>query len=307
MDAEVPAWRRLLVAVLGFLVVCFVAIALVGAVADLEPIDYVWSPGWLALSFALLVVGLVMHCEIWRRILQGIGGDLPVRSAYRTWSYSLLARYVPTQVLMPITRAALAAREGVPKATTITSFAYEFLLAVGAAATLSLSYLLTLPELEGNPLRYLVVLAPVGLFLCAHPRVVDLVATKMGARLGFEPAHVPLRPTRVLAVFAAYAASFVVLGLSIYALGRGIRPIGGLTFDVATSFAIGYVASFLAFFLPAGLGAREGAMAAALTTAMPSSVAFAVVAGSRIALTACELLFAVVSGWVARRASSETA
>lgn len=299
-NAEVPTWRRLVVAVVVFLVVCFVGVAIAGAAGDLKDIDYQWSPGWLVLSVALLVLGLTMHCEIWRRILIGIGGSIGWRAAWRTWSFSLLARYVPTQVLMPVTRAALAQREGVPRATTITSFAYEFLLAVGAAATMALGYLLTLPALEGSPFRWLIVLAPVGLFACAHPRVVDVVAARLGKQLGFEPSHTPLSPARVVLVFAAYAASFFVLGLSIYALARGLRPVGGLTFDIATSFAIGYVASFLAFFLPAGLGAREGAMAAALTTAMPSGVAIAVVAGSRIALTGVELLFAVVTGLIAR-------
>jgi hypothetical protein len=301
---RLPTPRRLLLAVVVFLVAVFVGYTLVARVADLKNVDAQPSVGWLVLSFVLLSAGVQLHAELWRRILADVGGGsrLRPRTAYRVWGVSLLARYVPTQLLMPITRVAMAEREAVPKSVTATSFAYEFLIGVGAAMALSLGYVLTLPQAQGTLQRLALILVPVVVLACVQPRVVDAVAERTGRRLGFEPAHVSLRPWHVAAYAFAYATSFVLLSVSIYAFARGIRPGTDLSAELLTSFPAAYVASFLAFFLPAGLGAREGAMAAVLSSAMPLSAAVAVTIGSRVLQTVVEVLFAGLWSLVCQRA-----
>jgi hypothetical protein len=298
-----PTTRRLLLAVVGFLVAVFVGYTLVARAADLKRIDTQPSVAWLTFSVLLLALGMQMHAELWRRILADVGGGKPMRphAAYRIWGVALLARYVPTQVLMPITRVALAEREGVARSVTATSFAYEFLIGVGVAMAMALGYVFSLPQAHGTPLRLALLMAPVILLASVQPRVVDAVAERTGRRLGFEPAHVSLRPWHVAAYAVAYAVSFVMLSFSIYAFARGIQPGTNLTVELLTSFPVAYVASFLGFFLPAGLGAREGAMAGVLSSAMPLSAAVAVTVGTRVVQTVVELVFA--GGWslVSRR------
>ena len=86
-----------------------------------------------------------------------------------------------------------------------------------------------------------------------------------------------------LVLFAlVYAVSFVLGGLAVYALARGLAPVGGLSWEVVTAYSVGYAASILAFFIPGGLGAREAAIATALSAAMPFRVALAVAIGSRL-------------------------
>jgi hypothetical protein len=283
-----------LVAVAGSLVAVFVGYALVSRIADLRHVDIQPAPGWLLLSLVLLSGGVQMNAELWRRILADVGGGtrLRPRTAYRVWGVSLLARYVPTQLLMPVTRVEMARREGVARSVTATSFAYEFLIGIGVAVAMSLGYLFSLPQVHGTPLRFGLVLAPVVLLGSVHPRVVDAVAERMGERLGFEPAHVSLRVGHIAGYALAYGASFLVLSLSVYAFARGIRPGIGLTAELLTTFPVGYAASLLVFFLPAGLGAREGAMAGVLSSAMPVSVAVAVTIGTRVTQTVVELAFA---------------
>jgi len=293
--------RTMAWALVGVLVLCFLGLSVISQVGDIKDFDWRFSPGWLAASIACLLIFQLMHAALWTGLVRATGGDLPLGAGVRIFSVSLLTRYVPTQILMAVTRLSMLASRGVPRSIAAASLAYEFPLAVGSSFALSVAFLIDLPELEHHEWRWLVLLAPVALLSLLHPRVVDAIESRLSARLKVESDHLTLPLVRLVPFVAGYVTSFAVAGLGVYAFARSVYPGAHLDLRVLTSYAIGYSAAVLAFFIPGGLGARDGATATALAAVMPSQVAIATAVGIRLAQTLIELAYAATTELLHRR------
>jgi glycosyltransferase 2 family protein len=294
--------RRIVVAVVAVLVVSFLAASIAAQVGDLKDFDWQFRPVWLVISLLLLIAFEGMHAILWTGLVRATGGELPLGPGTRIFSIALLTRYVPTQILMALTRLTMLSARGVPRSISAASLAYEFPLAVGSAFALSVAFLIDLPELRDHNARWLALAAPVVLLCAMHPRVVDALESRLSARLNVESEHLTLSLGKLAPFVAGYVASFVVAGLAVYAFARSIYPAADFDLRVLTSYAIGYSAAVLAFFIPGGLGARDGATATALAAVMPGSVAVAVAIGIRLAQTLVEIGYAGVSELLYRRA-----
>jgi len=301
LPPNLPSTRRVLVAVAASLAAIFLVAGVISSVAGLPEIAWDVRPGWIVLSFGLFFGAQLSHAELWRRVLRDAGGRVGPLPAQSIFAASLLTRYVPTQILMVVTRVGMSERESVPRSVALTSIVYEFALVVGTSIALSLGFLFSLERLEGSPLRFALLLAPVAILALLHPWVIDLLSNRLAPRLGARSAHRTIPVGRLLLYVAGYAASFAIFGLATAAFAHGIRPLDELTFSVLTAYAVAYASSVLAFLVPGGLGAREAAMASALTTAMPFSVALAAAIGVRVVQTVVELVTAGGTAWLVRR------
>jgi glycosyltransferase 2 family protein len=289
LDAGQRQRRRVAIAVVATLVTVFLAASIAAQLGDITRFDWTFEPLWLGLSLAALVAFYVIQALLWVWLVRAAGGALPARPGTRIFSLALLTRYVPTQILMAVTRVTMLGRRGVSRSVAIASLAYEFPLLVGSAFVLSVAFLIDLPALEGQPWRWAVLAAPALLLAALHPRVIGTLVDQVAARLGGASEHLAIPPRRLALFAVAYLASFVVAGLGVYAFARSIYPPAPLDLRVISSYAIGYSAAVLAFFIPGGLGARDGATATALAAVMPGRVAVAVAIGIRLAQTLIEL------------------
>jgi hypothetical protein len=296
--------RTMAWALVAVLVLCFLALSVVSQVGDIQDFDWRFSPGWLAASLVLLVAFQLMHAGLWTALVRATGGELPLGAGVRIFSISLLTRYVPTQILMAVTRLSMLAARGVPRSIAAASLAYEFPLVVGSSFALSVAFLIDLPELKHHEWRWLVLLAPVLLLSLLHPRVVDAIESRLSARLKVESGHLTLPIARLVPFVVGYVASFAIAGLGVYAFARSVYPAAHFDLRVLTSYAIGYSAAVLAFFIPGGLGARDGATATALAAVMPGEVAIATAVGIRLAQTLIELGYAATAELLHRRAAA---
>jgi hypothetical protein len=294
--------KRVLVALLAVLTVVFVALAVVTSTGQLPSVDVRLSWPWLGASLLLLLAFQPLVAEVWRRVMREAGGELPLPQGQAIYNVSLLTRYVPTQVLMAVTRIELAQREGVPRTVTVAGFAYEFALSVGSACALSVSFVISLHSLRDQPLRYLVLLAPIGVLLMLHPRVIDLLESKLAARFGVTSAHVTIPLRRLVVYLAIYMLIWAEAGVGVYCLARGLHPVGDPNFTAISSYAIGYAAAAVAFIVPAGLGARDVATATALSASMPFSIAMTTAIAVRLAQTGIEIFYAATTAVWSRRA-----
>jgi uncharacterized membrane protein YbhN (UPF0104 family) len=295
-------WQRVLMVALAVVIVGFLAAAVVSQWSKLPDIEWRFAPGWLALSFLGLVLFQFIHATLWVAILEALGTPIHAMRGRAVWSLTLLARYVPTNVALAVSRMALAEREGVPKRITGASIVYELGFTFAGAAALGAYFVVTLPSLDDEPLRWLALAAPVLSLVALDPAVFHRLADAALRRLGRATLPLSLSRLQVLGFFAAFAASFLVAGFSVYAFAEGIH--GVASEDIPTvvgAYSVGFAASVVAFMLPGGLGAREGAMAAALSPAMPLAVALAVAVGIRLAQMAVEVLYAAVTPMLARR------
>ncbi len=297
-----PTLRHAVWGLVGALVIVFLVVGILSQVHDLPSIKWHFKPGWLAVSLVAFLFFQASQPELWRRVFRSLHGHLPAPRAWAIWCVSLLARYVPTQLLMVLSRIALAERQGARRDVCAASIVYEFFFAVGSAIALSTAFVIGLPSLSATPVRWLLIAVPVVMLFAMHPRVFGRVALVVLRRLGREPLPETLPFTKVIGYAVVYVACFLVEGFGVYAFARSLHAVEpGHEALLLTSYAVGYAGSVLAFFIPGGLGAREGATVAVLSVAMPVRVALAVAIGVRLVQSALELVFAAAAEFWARR------
>jgi uncharacterized membrane protein YbhN (UPF0104 family) len=297
-----PNVRRGLHAGIAIVLVLSVALVVVAGVGDFPEVHWRFKP--IALLLALFAFGayLLASAEIWRRLLAAVGPELPPVRAYAIWFASGLGRYVPTALLLPMLRMAMAEREGVPKRITAATVAYELALLITGSVVVAAYFVITLPDLDGIWQRYLVLVLPAVALIAIHPRVFHPLADWALTRAGRSTLPLSLPALRSLEFVVLYAAACLIAGLGIYCLAQAITPVGADSLPtVVSAYAVANTVSILAFVIPGGLGAREASMAAALAPVMPTAPAVAVAVLSRILQVGLEMAFASGTVFLARR------
>ncbi|MGD2044595.1 MAG: hypothetical protein PVJ80_02400 [Gemmatimonadota bacterium] len=261
----------------------FLVRAVVGRREELLAYDWSFEGGWLALSIALLLCGLMGSAVIWRRVLAAFDHDVALVPLARVWFVSSLGRYIPGKVWQLVGVADMARALGIDAVTSITSLALYMLYATLSASVLGV-YLFPLdaiPALEA-PLVVARWVAPMALLLL-HPALVRAALRIPGRLLKRE-----LRPWRGTTVDAAVllvmcTGQWLVYGAAFHAFTASLTdaPIALFPHLVA-SFALSFVAGYVVVIAPAGLGAKEGALALLLSGVMPLGVAAAVAIGARL-------------------------
>lgn len=296
-----PNVRRALHAGVGLMVVLGVGFAVVAALGDFPDVGWRFRPAALLVATLGLAIFLVANAEIWRRLLQALGPELPPIRAQAIWSMSALGRYVPTAALVPVLRMALTERQGAAKRITLASLVYETALILTASVIIGAYFVITLPDLAGESQRFVVLALPLLAVIVLQPRIFHRVADYTLTRLGRARLPVALGEWRVLQFLGIYLLSMLIAGLSLYALAQSFYPVGIEDLPTAVgAFAVATLFSFLAFLVPGGLVAREVAMTLALSPIMPAAPALAIAVLSRIVQLGIEVVIAVVAPLLAR-------
>jgi hypothetical protein len=284
--------RALLVAVVAACIV----VTIVETVRRAPDVEWQLSPVWLLAAIAGLAVMQVIHAETWTRLVRRLGSPLEGPTGRGIWNITLLGRYVPTSALMAIGRVVLSRRAGVPNRVGVASIVYELTLQLTAALAVSSALVLTLPSLEGRPIRWLVVALPVLALVALHPRIFGPVSARLLRVAGQPPLERVLPPGTVLTACAAYAVSFLAAGVAVLALAESLAEVDAADVPIALcAYAFGFGAGVLAFVIPGGVGAREAATALALTPVVGFTVGVAAAVGVRLVQIAVELAFAAFS------------
>jgi glycosyltransferase 2 family protein len=260
---------------------------------------------WLIPAFTILPCFYALSALGWDLILRFLGYRIGVGRAQVAWGQPLLARYVPGSVLYVLGRVLLSERAGVPRRITIASIVYEQAISAISAVGVAAYFLISHPDLQGQPLRWAVLLlVPLGIALL-HPRVFGPLADRVLRAFGREPLPEVIPLPRVIVLLLFYAANWGVVAVGIYCVARSVTPIPVSDIPVVGSAqAFGYVAALVTLVAPAGLGIRDAAFAWAVKVAAPGN-SFAV--GSLIAivvrgvLTLVELIYVGIVTALGRR------
>lgn len=296
------ALRYVLRFALVVLVVASIGAAIATQVGHLPDIAWRFEPGWLALAVVAFVALQWIHAQIWWLIVRALHGHVEPSRSRAIWCTSNLAKYVPTSLLLFVTRITMAEHAGIPRRVTAASLVYEVPLTVASALAVGAYGVIELPGLQGHATRWLVLGVPLVALAALHPRVFRRVGDALMRRMnrGALPETLPF--PSVVGVAGLYAGSMLVAGAGTYCFARSLHPIAAGDIPIVlASFAIGLALSFIGFILPAGLGAREAGFTAALAPALPTAVALAVALGIRLLQMAIEVVYALVTPWLARR------
>jgi glycosyltransferase 2 family protein len=266
--------------------------------------DFEWrfEPGWIALAAACVAGFYAIQAELWRGIVLSLGEHIDPKPSRALWGKSLLARYVPTNVLMLVSRIVMAEKHGVSKRVTLASVVYELGLAFGTAVMVGAYFVIELPDLEGQSARF-AVLAVVPMVLAGfHPRIFEPLVNFALGKLGREPLPKVLPFTRVLELCVAYTFCWALIGLGVFAFASGLHPLDASDLPyVAASYPVAFCVAVLTFVVPSGIGTRDAALATAMAAVLAGAVATAIAVAFRIFQTLVELTYVGVVSALEKR------
>ncbi len=267
---------------LAVLVFGFLVLTVVNQWSDIKSEGVHFHVGWLVPALVILPLFFVFSALGWDLILRSLGYPIGFGRAQVAWGQPLLARYVPGSVLYVLGRVLLSERAGVPRRIAVASIVYEQAISATSAIVVASYFVINHPDLEGQPLRWAVLLLIPTAIVLLSPRVFGPLANKLLGAFGRDPlpALLPLRDVIGLIVF--YSLNWIVVSFAIYFIARSVMFI---PFDdvllVGSAQAIGYFLALITVVAPAGLGVRDAGFAWAVKGALPSR-SFAV--GSLIAI-----------------------
>jgi len=207
----------------------------------------------------------------------------------RIWWVSYVYRWVPGKVLLVVERARMGSAVGIPPAAGAALAVIETIIAILAAAWVSVLALLLHVERPGRiawavgvvSIVALLVLPAVYRAICRVPFV---------ARRFPDLATVALGPRDVLIALPMYLLHYVFLGLALFFCARGVQELSwSQAAGVCGAFALSQAVGLVFVIAPAGLGVRESVLGLQLAAVMPAGVAEAVAIGARVWFTLVEL------------------
>lgn len=282
--------RVVVALVFGLAVVGFGALFVVDRRHQLA--DVLDELAWPAVLAALLLALLAQLAALasYRAITADLGSPLPVRPAGRVYFVSQLGKYLPGSVWGMVALVSLAARERVPRRTSVAAGVINLVVSVATAAGLA-AVLLPFGAMDAvRHFWYLTLLLPV-LLAGLHPRVVVGVLDLALRKVGRVP--VPSRMSYAGTVRAAgwQTGCWLLYGLhaAVLAVGIGAAATPGTVAVAVGGFALAYGIGPLFVLTPAGAGVRETALVLLLGGVLGgSAAALALALVSRLLLVVTE-------------------
>jgi hypothetical protein len=274
--------RLALQAGVAVLIFGFLVLTVIDQWSEIQDQGVHFHVGWLIPGIVILPIYFAISALGWDLTLRFMGHHLGVGRAQVAWGQPLLARYVPGSVLYVLGRVLLSEKAGVPRRITIASIVYEQAISATSAIVVAAYFIIKHPDLQGQPLRWGVLLLIPLAIAVLHPKVFGPLANRGLRALGREPLPEVISLRGVIALIVFYSLNWVVVAFGIYCVARSVThiPFNDLLL-VGSAQAIGYFAALVTLVAPAGLGVRDAAFAWAVKAALPSR-SFAV--GSLIAI-----------------------
>jgi glycosyltransferase 2 family protein len=303
-----PRSKRVRLAIqlgIAVLVFGFLVLTVVSQWSEIQDKGVHFHVLWLIPAFLVLPIFYVFSALGWDLILRCLGHRVGVGQAQVAWGQPMLARYVPGSVLYVLGRVLLSERLGVPRRTTVASLAYEQAISATSAITFGAYFFIVHPDLEGQPLRFAVLLLIPAAIALLHPRVFGPLADRLLRAFGREPLPAVISMRGIAGLLGFYLLNWVVMAVGTYCVARSVSDVSiDEMLTVGSAQALGYVAALATLVAPAGLGIRDAVFAWAVKGAVPGG-SFAV--GSLIAiavrgvLTVVEVMFAAAVTALGRR------
>ena len=280
---------------LVLLIFGFLVLTVIDQWAEIKDEGVHFHVGWLIPAIVILPGFFVLSAFGWDLILRSLGYSIGFGRAQVAWGQPMLARYVPGSVLYVLGRVLLSERAGIPRRMTIASIVYEQAISATSAVLVAAYFIISHPDLQGQPLRWAVLLLIPAAIALLHPKVFGPLVNRALRALGREPLPAVISVRGIVSLIAFYCFNWVVVAFGIYCVARSVTfiPFEDILL-VGSAQAIGYFAALISIVAPAGLGVKDAAFAWGVKAALPGK-SFAL--GSLIAIavrgvmTAAELIY----------------
>lgn len=278
--------------------------------SELSRTPFAFRPLPFLISTVLVLILYAQQSNCWGLLLGAIAKPVPAREAMAVWFASQVAKYVPGKVMLPLIRFSLCRRRGIDIGRTTVSIYLELALMTGSAIAVFLlstfgwsddAWRLLAGKLRWSggavALRYLILLTLPAMLIGIHPRLLSWVIN-LGLRLlKKEPVEFRLPYSRLLLLWLAYIAGWIVYAGSCWLLMISLGFAGsGNAVGVAGIFLLAWVIGFLSFVTPGGIGVREAILTGMLTLwNVPLGLSAVAAALSRLQWTGMEMIGAALT------------
>jgi hypothetical protein len=252
------------------------------------------NPALLLASIGVFTLFALAQTRVSVAVLHALGAVVPATAAMRAFLLSLLGRYIPGKIWIVTMRSSFLHERGVPIRIVLAAVLVEnvyllmtstALFAVSREPTTSVTTAL----LFGSAALLLTAAATLpGQIM---PSIIRLLA-----RFGLESIPVRLGARHAFAITGSYLATWLLLGLGIWLLGKGLAfPFSPRdVIALAGAYGVAVIAGFAALFVPAGLGVREGVFTLAMSGLLPATEALFLAIGVRLAVSIAEIMAAAI-------------
>ena len=260
-----------------------------------QPIDWQFSPAWIAASVLLVFASYALLIEAWRRVVLSMNQRLAFLSAARIWFLASLGKYIPGKVWAVAGVAVLAQRAGVDPAAAVAGAIVLQALALASGAAVVVLTAREAFQIAGTwavpTAAAIIAMSIAGVALLSWQPFLDWVGRLLPTSW---PRLRAIRPSMLALAFVANALAWTGYGGALLLLARGLLPDVILSLPQAVGvFTCSYLIGFIAVFAPAGLGPRESVFILMLAGDIGLKPAAALALASRLLLTGTELLPAV--------------
>lgn len=256
--------------------------------------------GWTVVAVGTSLVGQGVIALVWREVLADLGSPLPTLTGCRVFLLAQLGKYIPGSVFAVAGQMELAKRYQIPRQRSATAGVVTLVLNIAVGGIVAICALPLLPDrLAARFLPALLLLPLAGLL---HPRVFTSMLNRALRLIRRPPLEQPLTGRGVARASGWCVASWVLLGLHIWALCRDVGASAPVLALGITGFAAAWLVGFVVVFAPAGFGPREGVLVAVLAGSLVggAGAALVVAALSRLLLVLGDGLLAVLALGVGR-------
>lgn len=264
----------------------------------------------ILLASLLTIATYAFMVRTWTWSMRWWGATLAFREAWRIWALSNLARFIPGGIWQFAGIAGLATRAGTSPIAATGGVVLQQLVVLATGAAVAAAFLPAL-ALDNFPLSYgvAIAVAAAGLAILAFAlphgsALLQRVTARFTSRVVVLPT---MRVWSVARYTAALIVPWLAYGIAFWLFARGVAGdrAPGLALSIA-SFTAAYVWGIIWVPVPAGLGVREAALVALLSSQTGSDVAVILAIGSRVWLTAVEIIGAFIAIAFASSAAHST-
>jgi uncharacterized membrane protein YbhN (UPF0104 family) len=257
---------------------------------------YDWDWDGLALALSVISYNLTLFTTIvgWATIMRRLGSDLSLRKHWRVYTYTNIAKRLPSAIWYASGRMLMYQKMGVPRRITTVALGLEVVMVTysGALATALLALVVGRAP-RWTELVWIYAVLVICLAIVLKPQWMIRLFNTLQRRLNRNPIDVELT-WRDLARWAPiYVLTWLSGGLMLYWMTNAIYPLdpSSLLQIVYMWTLSGVVGTLLTTFLPFSIGPREATLTALLSGLVPLPVATTVALLSRVWLGLNQLVW----------------
>lgn len=259
-----------------------------------------WEFSINPLEMSLAVIfgscSLLVGPVVWRLFVNGyLKEKLNYTESFVLYCTSAMFKYIPGKIWTYAAQIALLSSKGISKVALLYINLASFICLLFVAVPFCLYYYFI--DVQGMSFAVaLLIITPFILmdivFIIANHTIINFLIRPLN-RL-FNLNIKPIRTDKIVFVYVQmlYALAFVLLGIALYFLARGVNmplPFSQI-FALMATICVSLILGLLAFFTMGGLGVREGAMFFMLRQFSNIEAALMLPVISRLLITAVELL-----------------